>query len=122
MKNSRNKGFVIAAIIFMTVVFAAAGYAQESNKPNSPQSPQEQVLTDEYKAKVASILSKYNGATLTQADAIAINNAFREAGIRQGQAQQEAIIAAGFDPKRISSLDPPPSRKEQGPKQEKKNE
>ena len=66
------------------------------------------VNTDEQKALVASILSEYDAENLTAEDAKAINNAFREAGIRRGPGQQEAIEAAGFDPGKISSLDPPP--------------
>lgn len=73
----------------------------------------DQSMTDEMKAKVASILAGYNAASLTSADAKAINNAFREAGVRRGPGQKEAIEAAGFDPKKISSLDPPPDEKSQ---------
>ncbi|MCP4116967.1 MAG: hypothetical protein GY737_16495 [Desulfobacteraceae bacterium] len=66
------------------------------------------ISTDGLYEKVASILSNYDPSNLTAADARAINDAFREAGVRRGPAQQEAIKAAGFDPHQISSLDPPP--------------
>ncbi len=61
---------------------------------------------------VAAILKNYNPNSLTQADAIAINNSFRQAGIRQGPQQKAAIQAAGFDPQKISSLDPPPNKQQ----------
>jgi len=72
-------------------------------------------ITDELKAKVKAILSQYDPSSLTAEDAKAINNAFRAAGIRRGPGQRDAIRAAGFDPKKISTLDPPPSEpKRQG--------
>jgi phosphatidylethanolamine-binding protein (PEBP) family uncharacterized protein len=55
-------------------------------------------------------LSKYQEASLTPADAKAINNAFREAGFRNGPALQQAIRDAGFTPEKIGALDPPPGR------------
>ncbi len=69
-----------------------------------------QSLTDEQAAQVKSILSKYNASSLTAADAKAIHKAFRDAGIRKGPGQRNAILAAGFDPKKIRDLDPPPDR------------
>lgn len=65
-------------------------------------------------AKVAAVLARYDPAKLTAADAKAINNAFRQAGVKRGRAQQEAIAAAGFDPHTISKLDPPPEHPKGG--------
>ncbi len=56
------------------------------------------------------ILAAYDSTTLTAADAKAINEAFRAAGLRQGPGLQAAIRAAGFSPERIGALDPPPNR------------
>ncbi len=77
--------------------------------------------TDVIKAKVQGILANYNADNLTKEDATAINNAFREAGIRKGPAQRQAIIAAGFSPQSISSLDPPPERKSAHPAHQQRN-
>ena len=68
-------------------------------------------LTDGEKKTVASILSKYKAAGLTAADARAINESFRDAGLRRGDGLRDAITAAGFDPERISALYPPPGNR-----------
>ncbi len=60
--------------------------------------------------QVKAILSKYDEASLTAADARAINEAFREAGLRNGPALQQAVRDAGFVPEKIGELDPPPDR------------
>ncbi len=78
--------------------------------------------TDDLKAKVLAILSGYDPSSLTAADANAINNAFRQAGVRRGSGQREAIEAAGFDAKEISTLDPPPDRKEKHGRNSENNE
>lgn len=67
-------------------------------------------LTDEQTALVKSILSRYDASSLTKADARAIHNAFREAGIRKGPGMRNAVTAAGFDPDRLRALDPPPDK------------
>ncbi len=98
----------LVSIIFYSAV--QAGDSDQSQPSNQPQPPGEQgqrpdrrgnpgqaqqSLTDEQKAQVAEILSQYEAFSLTAEDAQAINNAFREAGIRQGPGQQEAIEDAG---------------------------
>jgi phosphatidylethanolamine-binding protein (PEBP) family uncharacterized protein len=65
-------------------------------------------LTAEQKTQVKSILSKYNESSMTVADARAINEAFRNAGLRNGPALQQTIREAGFVPERIGALAPPP--------------
>jgi len=75
---------------------------QEDRRPKEAQS-----LTAEQKAQVKAILSKYTEASLTANDAKAINEAFREAGLRNGPALQQAIREAGFVPEKISVLAPP---------------
>jgi hypothetical protein len=97
---------------FTSVVFWGTVMAGDAARTPVPSvQTQEQSLSDEQKARVASILSQYDSSSLTVEDAKAINNAFREAGIRKGPGQREAIEAAGFDARKISSLDPPPDRK-----------
>ncbi len=124
----RRKWFysIMACCLTMLITFATS-LAEDSAKRIQPE--QEKALTlkeakgsqekvfvsEDLDAKVKEILSKYSVDTLTQDDAVAINNAFREAGIRRGSSQRQAIIAAGFDPQAISSLDPPPDRKKDGP-------
>ena len=68
-------------------------------------------LTDEQKAAVKSILSKYSASSLTADDAKAIHRAFRDAGVRPGPGLHEAVTSAGFDPEKLKELDPPPDRK-----------
>ena len=113
MKNVSKRAIVLLSVWgFISVLFWGPVLAGD-NAPVPPQGDgnQEQQLSDEQKAKVVSILSRYDSSSLTAADAKAINNAFREAGIRQGPGQGEAIEAAGFNPEKISALDPPPDRK-----------
>jgi len=112
------KHFSKKAVVFLWALGLSGilipGRAQAGDTNTSPfkgEEKQVQSLSDEQKARVASILSQYNASSLTAADAKAINNAFREAGIRRGPGQRAAIEAAGFDPEKIRTLDPPPDRK-----------
>ncbi len=85
--------------------------AQE-NRPNRGEEHHEaRSLTDEQTARVKSILSEYDASSLTAADARAIHNAFRDAGIRKGPGMRNAVVAAGFDPDTLRDLDPPPEKK-----------
>lgn len=78
--------------------------------PREERSDESQSLTPEQKASVKSILSKYHESSLTAADARAINDAFRAAGIRNGPGLQQAIKDAEFVPEKIGALAPPPGR------------
>ncbi|MCP4689973.1 MAG: hypothetical protein GY859_18115 [Desulfobacterales bacterium] len=106
---------------FLGVLFlgaALAGDAKDSSKKGvqakkwegGHPSKEAQTLTDEQIARVKTILSRYDASSLTAADARAIHEAFRDAGIRKGPGQRNAIVAAGFDPDKIRDLDPPPER------------
>jgi hypothetical protein len=53
-------------------------------------------LTDDQKAQVQSILSKYNKSSVSTEDAKAIFQAFKDAGIK-GPGLKQAIEEAGFD-------------------------
>ncbi len=125
MKKALKKmiGLLVAAGFSITVIFslsmtdAFAASVQPVKKQETEKqlaSDQNQKLSDALKAKIISILSKYHPSSLTAEDAKAINLAFKEAGILQGAAQQEAIKAAGFDPQKISALAPPPDKDKQG--------
>lgn len=73
-------------------------------------------LTDEQKETIAEILSNYDADSLTEEDAKAIFEAFKEAGITPCAGMKEAIEAAGFDAEELRTLagenqapPPPPS-------------
>ncbi len=114
MKKNSVRTLMMAGLFMSLLVWGLAqagdsGQARAKNGPNGKTSDDSsQTMTADMKAKVASILARYKAASLTAADARAINDAFRAAGIRRGPGQKEAIEAAGFDPKKISALDPPP--------------
>ncbi len=115
MKHNLKKAFTITTIIGFAIIagFSISVYGSSDSQKGvtaQDQKPDGQ-MTSELKAKVISILSDYNPSTLTVDDARAINQAFREAGVRRGAGQKAAIEAAGFNPEKISELDPPPDRK-----------
>jgi len=74
-------------------------------------------LTDEQKSKIEEILSNYDADSITEEDAKAIFEAFKEAGITPCAGMKEAIEAAGFDAEELRTLagenhappPPPPS-------------
>jgi hypothetical protein len=76
-----------------------------------------QSLTDEQKQKVADILSEYDPENITEKDAKAIFQAFKDAGITPTKGLKETIEAAGFDaedlrtkgmPDKGGQMPPPP--------------
>ena len=113
MKNSLKRAIIFLSVWgFINVLFWGTALAGDvALTPSRGERTEEQLLSDEQKARVVSILSQYDSTSLTVENAKAINNAFREAGIRKGPGQREAIEAAGFDARKISTLDPPPDRK-----------
>ncbi len=124
MQQKKWKYSVLVSLLISIIAYGAtmsireaksqSGIGSETGMRDSPPH-QKMVSTDELEARVKAILANYDASNLSKEDAIAINNAFRNAGIRRGPGQREAIIAAGFDPQTISSLDPPPKRKENMP-------
>ncbi|HTY08906.1 MAG TPA: hypothetical protein VMF29_07055 [Candidatus Edwardsbacteria bacterium] len=112
--NARTIILGAAAVIAAAVIGLTRSTAQRDTTGQSPRAPQEQqqasALTAGQQATVASILAKYDKNSLTAADARAINDAFREAGLRGGPALRDAIAAAGYDPEAIGKLAPPPDR------------
>jgi hypothetical protein len=109
--------FFILATALATGIPAAA-QAPQDGPPRSPAAgareqphgEDAQPLNGEQKRLVKTILSKYAESALTAADARAINDAFRNGGLRAGPGLQQAITEAGFDPRKISALAPPPGR------------
>ena len=88
-------------------------------KPSTPQNSKpgeraeyraEQALTAEQLAKLKSVLAPYKAASLKVADAKLIKRTLRDAGMRRSRALDAALLAAGFDPRRLDELDPPPAR------------
>lgn len=80
-----------------------------------------QSLTDEQKQKIADILSEYDPENITEEDAKAIFQAFKDAGITPAKGMKEAIEAAGFDaedlrtkgmPEKSGQMPPPPPPEE----------
>jgi hypothetical protein len=61
-------------------------------------------LTDEQKAKVKDILSKYDPNNLTDADTKSIMDAFKQAGIQPSKDLQDAIKADGFGSTKLSKM------------------
>ena len=68
-------------------------------------------LTEQQKAAVKSILSKYTASSVTADDAKAIHRAFRDAGLKGGPGLNEAVTSAGFNSDKLRDLDPPPNMK-----------
>jgi len=68
---------------------------------------QTETLTVEQIAQVKAILSKYDPNTLTAEQARAIHEAFHQAAIPGGPAENQAVQAAGFDVDKLHQLDAP---------------
>ena len=80
-----------------------------------------QSLTDEQKQTIADILSQYDPENITEEDAKAIFQAFKDAGITPAKGMKEAIEAAGFNaedlrskgmPEKGGKMPPPPPPQE----------
>ncbi len=106
---------MVNLLVITGVVSVSIGYATLQPKAAEPMEvPKVEVQksTEDMVAKVKSILSNYDFAALTAEDAKAIHEAFRDAGFKSGKEQEAAIKEAGYDPKTLRELDPPPARKE----------
>lgn len=116
------KKTIFAAVILagMSLLYCAATPAQgrDDSKGKGPAlrggRERPAALTDAQKATIQSILENYDAASLTAPDAQAIHRAFRDAGIRPCPGMRDAIEAAGFDPEKLRSFDPPPDRRGPG--------
>ena len=74
---------------------------------------QMETLTAEQTAQVKATLSKYDPNTLTAEQARAIHEAFHQAGIPGGPAENQAVQAAGFDVDKLHQLDAPSASRPQ---------
>jgi Spy/CpxP family protein refolding chaperone len=117
------KKIISAAVVAMSIClfYSGAALAQSKDDGRGPGSEMKgdrgrheeaATLTEAQKESIKSILSKYSPSSLTAADAKAIHREFKEAGIRPGPAERQAIQSAGFDPEKLRDLDPPPDMKE----------
>jgi hypothetical protein len=100
---------IIASIVTLFMLFIhEPGFCQQNAKMDQKPPAKSQPITAEQIQQIKKILSGYNAAKLTEADAKAIQDKFREAGIHAGPETASAITAAGFDPEKLRSLAPPP--------------
>jgi Ca2+-binding EF-hand superfamily protein len=104
-----------------TEMMAALKEAGEQRRAMMPPPPpmggpagQNEELTDEEKSTVVSILAGYDASNLTEEDAKAINQAFRDAGISFGKSLGDAVEEAGFSVQTLMELDPPQQSKNEG--------
>ncbi|MBP7864834.1 MAG: hypothetical protein KA419_02710 [Acidobacteria bacterium] len=101
---------LVTGVLFLVVLLPISGGVSsraEQRRPGS-RSEDSRPLSDEQKARVAAILSRFEPNELTPEIARAIHEAFRQAGLRAGPAMADAIRAAGFDPDKLRDLAPPP--------------
>jgi phosphatidylethanolamine-binding protein (PEBP) family uncharacterized protein len=91
-----------------------AGMNNRQSPPRDDTRRGTEALTPEQVEQVKAILSRYNPNTLTAEEAMAIHEAFRQAGLRGGPAMGQAIRAAGFDPEKLRDLAPPPGQGNEG--------
>jgi Spy/CpxP family protein refolding chaperone len=126
-RQAKPKGAAMRMNVMLVLVLALSAVNALAQSPGDPPQPGERPpraedrqgntqpeeprsLTAEQTARVKAILSRYNESSLTAGDARAINDAFRDAGLRNGPGLQQAIRDAGFSPERIGALAPPPDR------------
>ena len=111
---SEKKVSSIILIVMLIYLTQMMSFCQ--SKQNPGQKPQEkaQTLTTAQTATIKTILSNYNASKLSAADAKAIHEKLRDAGIHAGPETRDAIIAAGFDPEKLKTLDPPKNHDNQG--------
>ncbi len=130
---NRNLKILAAATLLLGLVMYAGAIAESRPAPDTTRAPNAGThspdarpsvappaaprgadgsgrLTETQQKRVATILTQYKADALTRADAQAMNEAFRDAGIRRGPGLKAAIEAVGFDTGKISALYPPPEK------------
>ena len=85
----------ILTVTFMGCSYGTSTITASSDAPNTNET-------------VAGILADYSPDTLTAEEAVAINESFRNAGLKGGEDLEAAIRQAGWDPHVIRDLAPPP--------------
>jgi hypothetical protein len=114
MKNTFKRVMIVGMAACLLFNISTLTASDRMRPPEQRGDESSQILTDEQKAQVQSILSSYNASTLTTTDANAIFEAFRKAGLRGGPSLLEAIRNAGFDPEKIRALATAPKRPPEG--------
>ena len=104
----------VMTVLAVMIISQGKGICQDNRNPQPKPQQQSQATSAEQAATIKKILSKYHAAALTAADAKAIHEQFRQAGIHAGPENNDAIKAAGFDPEKLRTLDPPPDAMNQG--------
>lgn len=120
MKTTNAAQHEMIAILLLGL--ASQGlFAQEQREPQRDRSPRNEGARNETEslntaqiAQVKKILSAYDANTLTAAQAKAIHESFRQAGLAGGPAMNSAVQAAGFNPDKLRDLAPPPSANQPG--------
>ena len=102
---------LVIMLAFLTQVMS---FCQNKQNPAQKSPENSQTLTTSQTATIKTILSKYNPSALTAADAKAIHEKLRDAGLHAGPETRDAIVAAGFDPEKLRALDPPKNPGDQG--------
>lgn len=108
----------VLALAISTAAMAQTPSAKSAGVDAKPFTPQngkpadrpKEALTAAQLAKIKSVLAPYKAASLTADDAKLIKRTLRDAGMRRSRALGDALLAAGFDPRRLDELDPPPAR------------
>jgi hypothetical protein len=119
--HSEKKLKPTVMLMMLLAVSQVFVYCQDNQKAVQQQE-KSKTVTPAQTATVKKILSKYNPKKLTTADAKAIHEQFRAAGLHAGPETRDAIVAAGFDPDKLRDLDPPKSQDNKGSSTHKPNE
>lgn len=75
-----------------------------------PGIPETEALSAAELIKIKTILAPYKPASLDTNTAKSIKRSLRDAGFRRSRALDSALLAAGFSPEKMDTLDPPPPR------------
>lgn len=114
MKTIHFKKTAIFGLTSLMIILLSCGNGWPQKKVTSYQHPQSQTFDSTLLNQVKLILSHYQPEALTAEDARAIHEKFHEAGLQPGPGMHEAIVATGFDPDKLRTLDPPPVGHQQG--------
>ncbi len=103
----------ITLLVILITLSQGGAFCRNRQDPANQQQAQG-AITPAQTATIKNILSKFNASKLTAADAKAIHEKFREAGIHAGPETRDAIVSAGFDPEKLKDLDPPKNQDNAG--------
>jgi hypothetical protein len=124
MKGKNMRKIILTAVMVAGIVLLFSGAVPAQSRDDKQgalgmrdarEKPGDAVsLTEQQKAAVKAILSKYTASSVTANDAKAIHRAFRDAGLKGGPGLNEAVTSAGFNSDKLRDLDPPPDMKDRG--------